>query len=100
MAYREAPRGGSRWFMIVSLLAMAGALLLVGREVMKSRDAARMTAATATSSLSDSPADDGTADGSGASDAPVIDEPPPASETGTGAPAGAAGKNPEAVRNQ
>lgn len=99
MAYREAPRGGSRWFMILSLLAMAGALLLVGREVMKSRAAARMTAATATSSLSDSPGDDGAADGSGASDAPVIDE-PPASETNPEPPPGSAATNPEAVRNQ
>lgn len=100
MAYREAPRGGSRWFMILSLLAMAGALLLVGREVMKSREAARMTGATATSSLSDSPADEAAANGGSASDAPVIDEPPPAPEGSPDAPPGSTGTNPEAVRNQ
>ncbi|MEQ1832642.1 MAG: hypothetical protein ABL977_06260 [Candidatus Eisenbacteria bacterium] len=102
MAYREAPSGGSRWFMILSLLAMALAVVFVGREVMKSRAAATATATSANTSIAE-PTSTGFVDAT--ENSPIVNEDedaasPPPSQPGSGAAPGAAGTDPNAVRNQ
>ena len=100
MAYREAPAGGSRWFMILSLLAMAAAIVFVGREVMRSRAAATATAASANTSIAEPPPT-GFVDAT--ENTPIVNEDEtaePASQPGSGAPPGSAGTDPNALRNQ
>lgn len=96
MRSREDAPKGSRWFMVLSLLAMAAALVMVGKEVTKSRDAATVTATSATQSVADTPSPGFV----NTEDTAPYEPPPAASEAGSGAPAGSAGTNPEAIRNQ
>ncbi len=96
MAYKTTHSGGSRWFMALSLVAMAAALILVGMELAKSRALVTNTANAASTSVSDAPAP-----GFVNADEVAPDESAPAaSQAGSSAPAGSAGTNPEAIRNQ
>ncbi len=96
MARMSKQSGGSRWFMVLSLIAMAAALILVGMELTKSRATMTGTASAASTSVSDKPE----AGFVNSNDVAPEDSPPAASEAGSGAPTGSAGTNPEAIRNQ
>ena len=84
--------GGSRWFMVVSLLAMAAVLVLAGMHVRKP-PASTSTAASA--EAHEPAAGESVTEEPGSSD-----EGARPAEAGGGESADAAPTNPEAVRNQ
>lgn len=85
--------GGSRWFMVVSLLAMATVLVLAGMHLRKPSTG---TSAAASTEAHEPAAGESVTEEPGSSG----DEGAPSAQPGDGGSADAAATNPEAVRNQ